>query len=103
MPAYVILGKLREKGAQDLSAVRKSHDAVDAAIAKVGGRLIARYHLLGEYDDMVAVEFPGEADVLRGAAATAMAGLTRSVACRAFTGAEFDAAISSAKGLLAAP
>jgi uncharacterized protein with GYD domain len=94
MPAYVILGKFTDKGAQDVVAVRKSHDAVDGAIARVGGRLIARYYVFGEYDYVTMIEMPGDEEVLRGALSTASSGLTRSAVLRAFTAGELDAALS---------
>jgi uncharacterized protein with GYD domain len=90
MALYVILGNLTDKGLQDLDAVRKAHDNADMAITKLGGRLVGRYYLLGQYDYVLIVDFPKDALVLRGALANASAGLTRSAAFRAFTPAEFD-------------
>jgi len=72
MQTYVILMNFTTKGAETLVESARRYEGFDEAIRSFGGRVLAAYALLGDYDVMILAELPdvkGVAKVLIRAAA----------------------------------
>ena len=68
MPVFVTLGRFTPHGREMLAQgqFREQWPKSVAAIEQAGGRLLASYGLLGEYDALVITEWPDEKAYLRG-------------------------------------
>jgi uncharacterized protein with GYD domain len=63
MPTFVMLGKYSMDAVEEISAARSVE--ATAVIGDAGGEVKAAYALLGEYDVMVIVDFPGVKEAMR--------------------------------------
>lgn len=63
MAIYFMYGKYSNEALEKISADRTQKAA--EAIAKAGGKLISAYALLGKYDIVAIVNFPGTAEVMK--------------------------------------
>jgi len=60
MPKYVALMSLTEQGIKDIkNAPQRLQNSV-AAMEKMGGKMLAFYTVLGEYDYVAVAEFPDD-------------------------------------------
>ncbi len=58
MPVYVTLWKYTRDGLMDIKNTASRFEAVKKIIANYGGKLIAIYGLIGEFDVMTIMELP---------------------------------------------
>jgi len=58
MPVYITLWKYTRDGLIDIANTKSRFDAVKKIIEKHGGKLIAIYGLMGEYDVLTIMEMP---------------------------------------------
>jgi len=63
MAKFFMYGKYTQEAVKGISADR-TKKAVDA-ITKAGGRVNSMYALLGKYDIVLVVDFPGTQDVMK--------------------------------------
>lgn len=61
MPVYITLWKYTRDGLMDIKNTASRFEAVKKIIASHGGKLIAIYGLIGEYDVMTIMEMPDKA------------------------------------------
>lgn len=62
---YISMYNYTDQGARSMSTHRA--DEMKEAIQRVGGKYVAGYELLGEYDVMVIAEYPTEKAAMRAA------------------------------------
>lgn len=67
MPVYVILGNYTEQGIRNIKRLSDLRQAAEQWTAAQGGRVIANYTTLGQYDFVFIAELPRPEAVLEGA------------------------------------
>ena len=60
MPIYVALGKATDQGSQVLGNLSNRHSRARERVEAVGGKLLASYALMGQYDYLAIADFPDE-------------------------------------------
>lgn len=70
MATFIMLGKYSAQGLKSASAVRTRK--AEHLVAKMRGRIINIYALMGEYDLLLLIDLPGMSDAI-----TLSAGLTK--------------------------
>jgi uncharacterized protein with GYD domain len=89
MPTYIGLYKLTDQGIKDIkSAPARVEEAVKAAQA-MGGKALAVYTVMGEYDYVTIGEFPSDEVAMTFSLALGSRGNVRTTSLRAFTKEEF--------------
>ncbi|UCG83401.1 MAG: GYD domain-containing protein, partial [Dehalococcoidia bacterium] len=89
MPTYVALMKLTEQGLKDIKNFPQRLEAAKKGMGAVGGKMVAFYTVLGEYDYVAVTEFPND-EVGMGFLLTLGAlGNVRTTTLKAFTESEF--------------
>ena len=86
---YVILMNLTEQGVKTIKDAPKRIDAMAKVIEKAGGKLVAMYTTLGEYDYVAVSEVPSEAVGMQLLFTLGMMGNVRTKTLRAFPKQEF--------------
>lgn len=89
MQTYVIFMNLTEQGKKTIKDAPKRIDAMDKVIKKAGGRLVAMYSTLGEYDYIAISEVPSEEVGMQLLLTLGILGNVRTKTVRAFTKQEF--------------
>jgi uncharacterized protein with GYD domain len=80
MTTYIIRGNYSDHAFQGmLKQPEDRHDAVEKLIKSAGGRMLAYYVTMGEYDFLVISEFDNEVDGLSALLVTAGTGGTRNL------------------------
>ncbi len=88
MATYVMMGKYSRDAVKGMSASRTKK--VLGVIKKAGGKVLYMYALLGKYDLMLVIDFPGTKNVMKAAIGmTKITGISF-VSNPAITIAEFD-------------
>jgi uncharacterized protein with GYD domain len=90
---FVVLGRFTEEGVRNIETLPQRREAMRQGIARLGGRVLALFYTLGEYDWVLAAEMPSDAAALTGLLELARSGGSRTVTLKAFTDQEFDAAL----------
>lgn len=85
MASFVILGSYTEQGVQNIKDLPTRVAAVKEAISAAGGRMIAFYLTMGEYDFLSVVESPDDETAAQLLLQTNMQGNVRTKSLRAFT------------------
>jgi uncharacterized protein with GYD domain len=89
MPTYISLFKLTDQGVKDIKdAPGRVEDAIKGAEA-MGGKVIAVYSVMGEYDYVTIGEFPSDEAAMSFLLALGSRGNVRSTTLKAFTKEEF--------------
>ncbi len=65
MPIYVALGKSTDQGLQVLGNLSNRHARARQRVEETGGKLIASYALLGQYDYLAIADFPDEKTAIK--------------------------------------
>ena len=89
MPSYVILMNLTEKGIREIKDAPARIDAVRKSIEATGGKLVALYFTMGQYDYVAIAEGPSDEDAMLQLLGLGMAGNVRTTTLKAFTPTEF--------------
>ncbi len=97
MATFVILGNWTEQGAKAFAGAPDRSRAQEAAAAAMGGKVLATYWTMGQYDFVSIVEAPDDAAMSAGLLALGAAGNARTVTMRAFDQSEMEAIIGQAK------
>ena len=71
---FVTLVRLTTEGAKTIGEGRKRYEAYEKQVNDAGGRVVAAYGLLGEYDIVTVTELPNEKAAARIALAAASRG-----------------------------
>lgn len=93
MPRYVMLLKYTDKGVSHIGDSPKRADAFRALAAKHGAKVEAQLWTMGEYDGLVVLTVPDEAEMAGLALGLAKLDFVRSTTMRAFDEAEFHAVL----------
>lgn len=89
MPTYIMLMKLTEQGVKDIkNAPQRIEQAAKAAEA-MGGKMIAFYSVMGEYDYVVIGECPSDEVMMTFLLGLGSLGNARTTTLKAFTSDEF--------------
>ena len=89
MPTYIMLMKLTEQGVKDIkNAPQRIEQAAKAAEA-MGGKMIAFYSVMGEYDYVVIGECPSDEVMMTFLLGLGSLGNARTITLKAFTSDEF--------------
>jgi uncharacterized protein with GYD domain len=89
MPTYVTLVKFTDQGIRTIKDLPARFQAAGEVIQSMGGRIIAGYGTLGDYDMVVVTEGPNDESATAAALAIASRGNIRTATLRAFTMPEF--------------
>ena len=89
MATYISLLKLTEQGVKDVKNLPARFDDAFRALEERGGKGIAAYLTLGEYDFAVIWEAPDDQAAAVTLLETGAAGLVRTTTLKAFTQQEF--------------
>ncbi len=74
MPTFVTLVRFTAEGAKTITGSRKRYEAYEKRVQDAGGRVVASYGLLGEYDILTIADLPSEKAAARIALATGSLG-----------------------------
>ena len=96
MATYVVLGNWTEQGVKDFAGAPARARANAEAAAAMGGRIVATYWTMGEYDFVTIVEAADDATVTAGLLVLGAAGNARTVTMRAFVESEMEAIVAAA-------
>jgi uncharacterized protein with GYD domain len=88
MATFVMLGKYSESAIKGISSARTKK--ANAIIAKLGGKIVSFYALMGKQDLMLVVELPGIEEAMKASVALARASGISFTTCPAVTVETFD-------------
>ena len=95
MPTYIVLYNYTAKGMQTIKESPKRAEAVRQALQAVGGKLVADYLVMGEYDGVGIIEAPDDTTVARLLLQMGGQGNIQTRTLRAFTEAETQAILAA--------
>ncbi len=84
MPHYVCLMKLTDQGIRDIKSAPLRLEVATKSLEDMGGRLIAFYAVMGEYDYVGIAEAPGDEMIMSFMLGLGSAGNVRTTTLRAF-------------------
>ncbi|MGA2615124.1 MAG: GYD domain-containing protein [Spirochaetia bacterium] len=88
MATFLMFGKYSATAIKAISTTRTKK--AEAIIAKLGGKVLSMYALMGEQDLMLVVELPGIEDAMKASVALARASGISFTTCPAVTVETFD-------------
>jgi uncharacterized protein with GYD domain len=89
MPTYISLYKWTEQGVKNVKDAPARIAAAMKSAEAMGGKTIAIYVVMGEYDLVGIAEFPGDEAAVAYSLALSSLGNVRTTSLKAFTPAEF--------------
>ena len=89
MTTYISLMKLTEQGIKDIKNAPRRIETARKGVEAMGGKLIAVYSVMGEYDYVAIAEFPGDEAGMAFLMALGSMGNLRTTSLKAFTEEEF--------------
>jgi uncharacterized protein with GYD domain len=95
MPTYISLFRYTQKGIEAIKDSPTRLDAGKKAVVAAGGKVLAFYLTMGQYDGVLIGEFPDDETAARAALAGGAQGFTRSETLRAFTEEEYREIVAS--------
>lgn len=93
MPIYVCLMKLTDQGVKDVKNAPKRIEEAVKALEAMGGKLIAFYTVMGEYDYVGIAEAPSDEVAVTFLLGLGSAGNVRTTTLKAFTREQFAAVV----------
>jgi len=90
MSTYVILMKLTEQGIKDIKNAPQRVKKVSQALEAAGGKVLAFYVVMGDYDYVAVAEAPGDEVAMAQLLGMAKMGTVRTTTLKAFTLEEFS-------------
>jgi len=94
MPTYVALMKLTDQGAKDIKNAPKRAQEFSKGLEAMGGKLIAFYLVMGEYDYVGIAEAPSDEVALTFLMGMGAAGNVKTTTLKAFKLEEFTSLAS---------
>lgn len=89
MPTYIALMKLTEQGLKDIKGFPQRMEAARKGMDAMGGKMVAFYSVLGEYDYVAVTEFPSDEVGMGFLLTLGSLGNLRTTTLKAFTESEF--------------
>ncbi len=89
MPTYVILSNYTEQGIRSIKDASKRIQNMKNIVEKAGGKLVASYSLMGQYDRLAIMEAPNDDAAAAIVLSLGVLGNTRTTTLKAFTNEEF--------------
>ena len=89
MPTYIALMKLTDQGIKDIKSFPQRIEAGRKGMEALGGRMVAFYSVMGEYDYVAVTEFPNDEIGMGFLLTLGTIGNVRTTTLRAFTDSEF--------------
>ena len=89
MPHYISLIRYTQKGMENIKQSPSRLEFVRNAWKTAGGKMVAFYLTMGQYDAVLISEFPNDETAAKAALATGVQGNVRTESLRAFTEDEF--------------
>ena len=89
MPTYITLMKFTEQGAKDLKGAPRRIESAIRAWELMGGKLLAAYFVMGEYDYIAITESPSDEAAVSASLAVCVREHVKTATLRAFPIAEF--------------
>ena len=93
MPTYVCLMNLTEKGIKEIKNAPEAIEKGKKNLESVGGKLLAFYTVMGDYDYVAIAESPDDETAMGYLLGLGAAGLVRTTTMKAFTLEQFKKAI----------
>ena len=95
MPTYVTLMKFTEQGSKDLKGAPRRIESAIKAWELMGGKLLAAYFLMGEYDYVAITESPSDETAVTASLAVCAREHVKTTTLRAFPIGEFARLVDS--------
>ena len=89
MPTYITLMKFTEQGAKDLKGAPRRIESAIKAWELMGGKVLAAYFVMGEYDYVAITESPDDEAAVSASLAVCVREHVKTATLRAFPIAEF--------------
>jgi uncharacterized protein with GYD domain len=89
MSTYVILSNYTEQGIRNIKEAPQRLENMKNRVEKSGGKLIATYSLMGQYDRLVILELPNDEVAASISLGMGVLGNVRTTTMKAFTNEEF--------------
>ena len=93
MPVFVVLFNISNQGMKNIKEAPQGLEQAHKAIEKMGGKVLACYCVMGEYDSVGIYEMPSDEAMLSWALGMAASGTVRTTTMKAFTIEAFVEAI----------
>jgi len=93
VPTYVCLMSLTEKGIKEIKNAPEAIELGKKNLESVGGKLLAFYTVMGDYDYVAIAESPDDETAMGYLLGLGAAGLVRTTTLKAFTLEQFKKAI----------
>ncbi len=93
MQTYILLMKLTERGIKDIKNASKRIDLAVQSLEAMGGKMIAFYAVIGEYDYVAIGKIPSDEVGMRFLLGLGAVGIVRTTTLKAFTKEEFAAIV----------
>jgi len=65
MPTYVMLGSLKHAAFKELGSLEERDQKAAKVIESLGGKLVALYYTLGQYDFIAIIEMPKKESLVK--------------------------------------
>ncbi len=85
MPVFVVLLSLTDQGMKDVKGAPEGIEQAHKGIEEMGGKVLACYSVMGEYDFVGIYEVPSDEAMLAWALGMGASGTVRTTTMKAFT------------------
>lgn len=89
MPTYIVLTNYTDQGVKSIRDTPKRHEQYLKNTTASGGKVIAEYVVIGQYDRVAIIEYPNDEAMLAHLLRIGAGGNVRTTTLKAFTQAEF--------------
>jgi uncharacterized protein with GYD domain len=94
MPTYVVLSNYTDQGIRTIKDTSKRIQNMKNVTEKAGGKVVASYSLMGQYDRLLIMEAPNDDVAAIVVLSMGVLGNTRTTTMKAFTNEEFVKIVS---------
>ena len=94
MPTYVVLSNYTDQGIRTIKDASKRIQNMKNVVEKAGGKLVASYSLMGQYDRIMIMEAPNDDVAATVVLSMGVLGNTRTTTMKAWTNEEFIKIVS---------
>ena len=94
MATYVVLSTYTDQGIRTIKDASKRIQNMKNVVEKAGGKLVASYSLMGQYDRLMIMEAPNDDAAANVVLSMGVLGNTRTTTMKAWTNEEFIKIVS---------